>query len=76
MAFMSTVRFNCVQPGLEPNEMQQRYWACVEMAHYADEHGVGIITLEEHHGADNGWLPSPLVISVPLAPTAIHRPFP
>lgn len=63
MAFMSTVRFNCVQPGLEPNEMQRRYWACVEMSHYADEHGVGIVTLEEHHGAENGWLSSPLVMA-------------
>lgn len=63
MAFMSTVRFNCVQPGLEPSEMSARYQAFVEMARYADEHGVSMITLEEHHGAENGWSPSPLVMA-------------
>ena len=63
MAFMSTVRFNCVQPGLEPGAMSARYQAFVEMARYADEHGVGIVTLEEHHGADDGWSPSPMVMA-------------
>ena len=63
MAFMSTVRFNCVQPGLEPQAMGARYQAFVEMARYADEHGVGIVTLEEHHGADDGWSPSPMTMA-------------
>jgi alkanesulfonate monooxygenase SsuD/methylene tetrahydromethanopterin reductase-like flavin-dependent oxidoreductase (luciferase family) len=63
MAFMSTVRFNCVQPGLEPNAMGARYQAFVEMARYADEHGVGMLTLEEHHGAENGWSPSPMIMA-------------
>ena len=35
----SVVRFNCVQPGLEPAEMSSRYQAFVDMAEYADEHG-------------------------------------
>ena len=63
MPFMSTVRFNCVQPGLEPNEMSARYQAFVEMARYAEEHGVAMVTLEEHHGAENGWSPSPMMMA-------------
>src|SRR5438128_12491630 len=59
----SVVRFNCIQPGLEPTEMSARYQAFVEMAGYADEHGLQAISLEEHHGADNGWSPSPLVMA-------------
>jgi len=59
----SVVRFNCIQPGLEPVEMSARYRAFVEMAGYADEHGLQAISLEEHHGADNGWSPSPLVMA-------------
>ncbi|HEX3565132.1 MAG TPA: LLM class flavin-dependent oxidoreductase [Acidimicrobiales bacterium] len=58
---MSLVRFNQVQPGLDPEEMADRYQASVDMAAYADEHGLDMVTLEEHHGADNGWSPSPLV---------------
>ena len=29
------------------------------MAQYADAHGVTMVQTEEHHGADNNWLPSP-----------------
>jgi alkanesulfonate monooxygenase SsuD/methylene tetrahydromethanopterin reductase-like flavin-dependent oxidoreductase (luciferase family) len=60
---MTILRFNCVQPGLEPNEMAQRYQAFADMAEYADQRGGSMITLEEHHGADNGWSPSPLVMA-------------
>ena len=58
---MSLVRFNQVQPGLDPQEMADRHQASVAMAAYADEHGLDMVTLEEHHGADNGWSPSPLI---------------
>ncbi|MCU1374353.1 MAG: luciferase, partial [Actinomycetia bacterium] len=58
---MKVIRFNQVQPGLEPNEMSARYKATLDMAQYADEHGFDIVSLEEHHGADNGWSPSPLI---------------
>jgi len=30
---------------------------------YADEHDLQAISLEEHHGAENGWSPSPLVMA-------------
>src|SRR6478752_5671546 len=59
----SVVRFNCIQPGLDPAEMSARYQAFVDMAGYADEHSLQAISLEEHHGADNGWSPSPLVMA-------------
>ena len=58
---MTIVRFNQVQPGLDPKEMSARYQATLDMAQYADEHGFSMVSLEEHHGADNGWSPSPLV---------------
>ena len=59
----SVVRFNCIQPGLEPTEMAARYQAFVDMAEYADAHGLQAISLEEHHGAENGWSPSPLIMA-------------
>jgi alkanesulfonate monooxygenase SsuD/methylene tetrahydromethanopterin reductase-like flavin-dependent oxidoreductase (luciferase family) len=55
------VRFNQVQPGLEPRAMADRYQASLDMAAYADTNGFALVTLEEHHGADDGWSPSPLV---------------
>ena len=60
---MTLLRFNCVQPGLEPNEMHQRYNAMLDMAQALDELGGGMVSLEEHHGAENGWSPSPLVMA-------------
>jgi len=59
----SVVRFNCIQPGLEPTEMAARYQAFVDMAEYADVNGLQAISLEEHHGAENGWSPSPLLMA-------------
>lgn len=60
---ISNIRFNLVQPGLDPAGLSERYRAAVDMAAYADDRGVDAITLEEHHGADDGWLPSPLVMA-------------
>jgi alkanesulfonate monooxygenase SsuD/methylene tetrahydromethanopterin reductase-like flavin-dependent oxidoreductase (luciferase family) len=58
---MKVIRFNQVQPGLEPVEMSARYRASLDMAAYADGHGFDIVSLEEHHGAPDGWSPSPLI---------------
>jgi alkanesulfonate monooxygenase SsuD/methylene tetrahydromethanopterin reductase-like flavin-dependent oxidoreductase (luciferase family) len=58
---VKVIRFNQIQPGLEPNEMSARYKATLDMAQYADEHGFDVVSLEEHHGAENGWSPSPLI---------------
>jgi alkanesulfonate monooxygenase SsuD/methylene tetrahydromethanopterin reductase-like flavin-dependent oxidoreductase (luciferase family) len=59
----STVRFNLVSPGLRRTDLAERHRAFCEMARFADESGFDIISLEEHHGADNGWSPSPLVLA-------------
>ena len=58
---VKVIRFNQVQPGLDPNEMAARYQATLDMAAYAEAHGFDMISLEEHHGADDGWSPSPLI---------------
>jgi alkanesulfonate monooxygenase SsuD/methylene tetrahydromethanopterin reductase-like flavin-dependent oxidoreductase (luciferase family) len=57
------LRFNCVQPGLEPNEMSDRYNAMLDMAQFLDELGGGLVSVEEHHGAANGWSPSPMIMA-------------
>jgi len=58
---MTIVRFNQVQPGLDRVDMAARYQATLDMAQYADGHGFSLVSLEEHHGADDGWSPSPLI---------------
>lgn len=59
----TVVRFNLVDPGADPASLSARYRAAVEMAAYADAHGVDTVQTEEHHGAANNWLPSPFAFA-------------
>jgi alkanesulfonate monooxygenase SsuD/methylene tetrahydromethanopterin reductase-like flavin-dependent oxidoreductase (luciferase family) len=38
------------------------YAAALEMSAFADEMGVSRINLMEHHGSEDGYLPSPFVM--------------
>ena len=58
---IAILRLNFIQPGLEVNEMSARYKAGIDMGVWAEEHGFMAVTHEEHHGAPNGWSPSPLI---------------
>ncbi|MBL7491395.1 LLM class flavin-dependent oxidoreductase [Frankia sp. AgB1.9] len=58
---LSVLRFNFAVPGLDRGALGAAYQAGIEMAGYADEAGIPMVSLEEHHGADNGWSPAPLV---------------
>ncbi|MGV9451385.1 LLM class flavin-dependent oxidoreductase [Streptomyces sp. NPDC003635] len=60
---VTVVRFNLVAPGATPASLAARYRTALEMAAYADEHGVTTVQTEEHHGADNNWLPSPFAFA-------------
>lgn len=60
---VTTVRFNLVAPGATPDELADRYRTAVDMAGYADEHGVDSVQTEEHHGAENNWMPSPIAFA-------------
>lgn len=63
------------------------YAAALEQAAWLDEHGVTALVVSEHHGEDDGYLPSPLVlagafaartrramISVNALPLTLHDP--
>ncbi|MEU9341845.1 LLM class flavin-dependent oxidoreductase [Streptomyces sp. NPDC048278] len=60
---VSVVRFNLVEPGASPASLGARYRAALDMAAYADEHGVTTVQTEEHHGVGNNWLPSPFAFA-------------
>ncbi|MFB7498655.1 LLM class flavin-dependent oxidoreductase [Streptomyces sp. NPDC056161] len=59
----TVVRFNLVEPGATPASLAARYRAALEMAAYADEHGIATVQTEEHHGVENNWMPSPFVFA-------------
>ncbi|EGX60273.1 hypothetical protein SZN_08686 [Streptomyces zinciresistens K42] len=60
---VTVVRFNLVEPGARPASLRDRYRAALEMAAYADEHGISTVQTEEHHGADDNWMPSPFAFA-------------
>ncbi|WP_428935460.1 LLM class flavin-dependent oxidoreductase [Streptomyces sp. ACT015] len=60
---VTVVRFNLVEPGATPDSLGARYRAALEMAAYADRHGVTTVQTEEHHGVDDNWLPSPFTFA-------------
>ncbi|MGP3981143.1 LLM class flavin-dependent oxidoreductase [Streptomyces sp. KR80] len=60
---VTVVRFNLVDPAPTPESLSHRYRSALEMAAYADDLGITTVQTEEHHGAENGWLPSPLAFA-------------
>ncbi|MEV6114200.1 LLM class flavin-dependent oxidoreductase [Streptomyces sp. NPDC052109] len=60
---VTVVRFNLVAPGAGRAALSARYRTALEMAAYADEHGISTVQTEEHHGAENNWLPSPFAFA-------------
>ena len=42
------------------------YAACLDMSSWADERGFDVIQLSEHHAAEDGYLPSPLVLAAAI----------
>ncbi|MFJ3928426.1 LLM class flavin-dependent oxidoreductase [Streptomyces sp. NPDC090022] len=60
---ITVARFNLVDPDGTPETLSARYRCALEMAAYADEHGIDTLQTEEHHGTGNNWLPSPLAFA-------------
>ncbi|MCU1391842.1 MAG: hypothetical protein JWM34_270 [Ilumatobacteraceae bacterium] len=59
----SLMRFNMVMPELDRAENGRRHQAMLDMCRFGDENGFSGISLEEHHGAFNGWSSSPLILA-------------
>lgn len=64
---MSIMRFDMRTPGLDPAATSSRYGAALEMAAWADRAGFDMLVLSEHHGAEDGYLPSPMVMAGAVA---------
>lgn len=63
---MFTMRFDMRAPdfGAPATDL---YSAALDMAAYADEHGCLSIVLCEHHGIEDGYLPSPVTMAAAVA---------
>ena len=63
MTVSTALRINMTGLAPTPKEESQRYRAALDMAAFADGHGFSVVSVEEHHVAENGWLPAPLLRS-------------
>lgn len=61
------IRFDLRDPAFAPTTTPERYAAAVDMAEWADRLGFVTITLSEHHGSADGYLPSPLPVAAAIA---------
>jgi alkanesulfonate monooxygenase SsuD/methylene tetrahydromethanopterin reductase-like flavin-dependent oxidoreductase (luciferase family) len=63
MAFQTALRINMTGLCDDPADEAERYRAAIEMAAFAEAEGFDVVNLEEHHCAENGWLPAPLMLA-------------
>jgi alkanesulfonate monooxygenase SsuD/methylene tetrahydromethanopterin reductase-like flavin-dependent oxidoreductase (luciferase family) len=68
----SNLRLNMTGAESDPALRAERYCTAIEMASYADQHGFASVNVEEHHVAENGWLPSPLTMAAAIAARTEH----
>jgi alkanesulfonate monooxygenase SsuD/methylene tetrahydromethanopterin reductase-like flavin-dependent oxidoreductase (luciferase family) len=61
------LRFDFRNPAFAGTTMAERYAAALEMASWADELGAVTVILSEHHGVEDGYLPSALTMAAAMA---------
>lgn len=63
---MFTLRFDMRAPGWGAPAVDL-YGAAIDMCSWAETHGAILAVLSEHHGADDGHLPTPLILASAIA---------
>ena len=69
------LRFDFRNPASAGTATADQYAAALDMAAWADDLGCANITLSEHHGSDDGYLPSPVPMLAAMAARTERVPF-
>lgn len=64
---MLGIRFDFRNPDFAGTTMAERYEAALDMVEWAERLGFGSVTLSEHHGSEDGYLPSILPLAAAIA---------
>ncbi|MCS5635671.1 MAG: LLM class flavin-dependent oxidoreductase [Myxococcota bacterium] len=64
---MFLMRFDMRAPGFGQASADELHRAALEMAEWGEKQGCIQLVLSEHHGSDDGYLPSPLVMAAAMA---------
>jgi alkanesulfonate monooxygenase SsuD/methylene tetrahydromethanopterin reductase-like flavin-dependent oxidoreductase (luciferase family) len=62
-----SLRYDLRAPAFGKADAAALYAAALEQAEWADRLGFAAVTLSEHHGSPDGYLPSPLVMAAAIA---------
>ena len=60
-------RYDLRRPAFASTRREEVYATAMAQAAYCDEKGFDTLVLSEHHGVDDGYLPSPLVMAAAFA---------
>ena len=71
---MFMMRFDMRAPGKTPAQIAAHYETAIQMAQWADDKSCVGIGLSEHHAAEDGYLPSPLVLASAMAAVTKNVP--
>lgn len=63
----SAIRFDMRAPAFGAATPAELHQAMLDMAAWADRVGVDSVSLSEHHGVDDGYLPAPIVAAAAIA---------
>src|SRR2546421_12295044 len=64
---MLTLRYDLRRAPFADTPLAAVYAACLEQCTWGDEHGFQTVVVSEHHGVDDGYLPSPLAMAAAIA---------
>ncbi len=62
-----TMRFDFRNPAFADTSMSERYRAALEMVEWAEHLGFSSVGVSEHHGVEDGYLPSPCIMAAAIA---------
>ena len=69
-----TMRHDFRAPAFGPASTRDIYATALEQMRWADQHGWDFLVLSEHHGIDDGWLPSPITMAGMVLATTERAP--
>ncbi len=61
------IRYDLRVPSFASVTHADLYAACLDQCVWAEDHGVDLVVLSEHHGVDDGYLPAPLTLAAAIA---------
>ena len=64
---LTFIRFDMRAPASGPASAAELHTATLDMAEWADRLGFDSLVVSEHHGAEDGFLPSPIVAAAAIA---------